>query len=76
MNGWFTSQETIEVPEVQPLHDVKTQWDSVYKMIRHFRELRPVSNSQTFTYEHLRHNQIGYPQFSRCYQGTIKTSDV
>jgi hypothetical protein len=65
-NGWITSHENIKVPKVQLLHDVKTWWDSVHKMIRRFRELRPVSNSQTFTYEHLRHSQIGYPRFRLC----------
>ena len=66
---WFksprNSKEIINLPEKQLLHDVKTRWDSVFKMIRRFRELRPVSNSQTFTYEHPRHNQIGYRTFPR-----------
>jgi hypothetical protein len=66
---WFKSpqdsKETIRVPEKQLLHDVKTRWDSVFKMIGRFRELRPVSNSQTFTYEHPCHNQIGCRPFPR-----------
>jgi hypothetical protein len=47
-NGWFTSKETIKVPEVQLLHGVKTWWDSVYKMIHRFRELRPIRNSNFY----------------------------
>jgi hypothetical protein len=46
--GWFKSpedpNETIKVPEVQLIHDVRTRWDSIYKMIHRFCELRPVSN--------------------------------
>jgi hypothetical protein len=45
--GWFKSPEdpteTIKVPEVQLIHDVRTRWDSVFGMIHRFRELRPVS---------------------------------
>jgi hypothetical protein len=31
---------------LQPLRDVKTQWDSVYKMLERLRELRPVCLSR------------------------------
>jgi hypothetical protein len=64
---WFRSPQDsnkiIQVPKKQLLHDVKTRWDSVFKMIGHFRELQPISNSQTFTCEHHHHNQIGYRPF-------------
>lgn len=45
---WFTSKDsdgkrvTTEVPELQPLRDVKTRWDSVYTMLHRLRQLRPV----------------------------------
>ena len=46
--GWFklpeNANETIKVLEVQLIHDVRTRWDSVFRMIHHFRELWPVSN--------------------------------
>ena len=62
--GWFKSPQDsktiIQVPEKQLLHDVKTRWDSVFNMISHFHKLWPVSHSQTSTYEHPHHNQIGY----------------
>jgi hypothetical protein len=58
-------EETIEVPKLQLLHNVKTRWDSVFKMISRFSDLRPVSNSQAFTYDHPHHNQIGYRPFPR-----------
>jgi hypothetical protein len=34
----------VQVPELQPLRDVKTRWDSVYLMLRRLRQLRPVSH--------------------------------
>jgi len=47
--GWFKSavdpNETIQIPEVQLLHDVRTRWDSVFRMIQRCRVLRPVSSS-------------------------------
>ncbi|KAN0135285.1 hypothetical protein V8E53_006850, partial [Lactarius tabidus] len=45
--NWFTAKDCdgkhapIQVPELQPLRDVKTRWDSVYMMLQHLRELRP-----------------------------------
>lgn len=36
---------TPAVPDVQLLRDVKTRWDSVYKMLSRLRQLRPVSLS-------------------------------
>jgi len=43
--GWF------DLPELQLLHDVKTHWDSMFLMIRHFCTLQPVSNLELlFTY--------------------------
>jgi len=46
--GWFRSQEdtneTIQIPDVQLLHDVRTRWDSVFRMIQRCCILRPVSN--------------------------------
>ena len=47
---WFTMKENdgkrvvVQVPELQPLRDVKTRWDSVYLMLRRLRQLRPVSH--------------------------------
>ena len=38
------------VPEKQLLRDVKTRWDSVYKMLEHLRELRPVSSSWALSF--------------------------
>lgn len=49
---WFTGIDdngervTIQIPELQPLRDVKTRWDSVYMMLERLRVLRPVSSSQ------------------------------
>jgi hypothetical protein len=69
-DGWFSSpqepKKTIKMPDLQLLQDVKNRWDSVFKMIGRFCELLPVSNSQTFTHEHPRLNQIGYRLFPRC----------
>ncbi len=44
-SGWFMScdNEVIELPDLELLHDVKTQWDSVYYMIERLLVLRPVS---------------------------------
>jgi len=44
-SGWFRSHnnEVIKLPDLELLHDVKTRWDSVYHMIKHLLELRPVS---------------------------------
>jgi hypothetical protein len=50
--NWFTRKDengkrvTVQVPELQPLRDVKTRWDSVYTMLERLRALRPVSSSQ------------------------------
>jgi hypothetical protein len=45
---WFTTKDgrkcvIVQVPELQPLRDVKTRWDSVYMMLERLRQLRPVS---------------------------------
>jgi len=37
--GWFGDAK---VPELQLLRDVKTQWSSVYAMLKRFRMLQPV----------------------------------
>jgi hypothetical protein len=43
--SWFTAKDDngrrtlIQVPELQLLRDVKTQWDSVYMMLQRLREL-------------------------------------
>jgi hypothetical protein len=46
--GWFKSSEdpnvTIQIPELELLHDVRTRWDSIFSMIHRFRVLRLVSN--------------------------------
>ncbi|KAN0139594.1 hypothetical protein V8E53_002623, partial [Lactarius tabidus] len=50
-HNWFTAKDCdgkrapVQVPELQPLRDVKIQWDSVYMMLQHLRELRPVRSS-------------------------------
>lgn len=50
--GWFTAKDDkgrrtpVQVPELQPLRDVKTRWDSVYMMLQRLRELRPVRLSR------------------------------
>ena len=46
--NWFTAKDSdgkcapVQVPELQPLRDVKMRWDSVYMMLQRLRELRPV----------------------------------
>src|SRR5258708_27339867 len=44
-SGWFRyhNNEVIKLPDLELLHNVKTQWDSVYRMIEHLLELQPVS---------------------------------
>src|SRR5712691_11571183 len=44
-SGWFKSDdnEVLELPNLELLHDVKTRWDSVYRMIERLLLLRPVS---------------------------------
>ena len=44
-SGWFRSHDNkvIELPNLELLRDVKTQWDSVYRMIERLLVLRPVS---------------------------------
>jgi hypothetical protein len=44
-SGWFRGINSfaIVVPNLEPLCDVKTQWDSTYAMIEHLVVLRPVS---------------------------------
>lgn len=43
--GWFKEQgEVIQLDFLQLLHDVRTRWDSVYKMIHRLRTMRPVSS--------------------------------
>jgi len=39
-------RELANVPAKEFLRDVKTRWDSVYKMLQRLRILRPVSSSQ------------------------------
>lgn len=54
-HGWFTAKnsnglrETVKVPVLQPLRDVKTRWDSVFMMLHRLHELRPVSSIQQLT---------------------------
>jgi hypothetical protein len=54
---WFTTKNndgkriTVQVPELQPLRDVKTRWDSVYMMLQRLRQLRPVSRLADWTVE-------------------------
>jgi len=50
-HGWFDTKDKDgkriagDVPELQLLRDVKTQWDSVYMMLMCLRVLQPVSSS-------------------------------
>jgi hypothetical protein len=51
---WFfektqSGKISVKVPELQLLRDVKTRWDSVYKMLERLRHLRPVSLSQALS---------------------------
>jgi hypothetical protein len=51
---WFfektqSGKISVKVPELQLLRDVKTRWDSVYKMLERLRHLRPVSSSQALS---------------------------
>jgi len=39
---WFKG-ETIQIPNLELLHDIWTRWDSLYKIISRFRDLRQVS---------------------------------
>ena len=47
--NWFSKIDSdgvrigIQVPELQPLRDVKTRWDSVFMMLERLRQLQPVS---------------------------------
>ena len=44
--GWFKSTEdpaiTIQVKQLQLVHDMKVRWDSLYFMINQFHKLHPV----------------------------------
>ena len=44
--NWFrdpdNASKDYKVPHLQLLRDIKTRWDSVYYMIRRFRQCRPV----------------------------------
>jgi hypothetical protein len=53
---WFTTKDghkcvIVQVPELQPLRDVKTRWDSVYMMLERLRQLQPVSCLAVWTDE-------------------------
>ena len=39
--------QTVKVPVVEPVRDMKTRWDSAYLMVLHLRLLQPVSVSPT-----------------------------
>jgi hypothetical protein len=39
--------EKVQVPEVEPIRDVRTRWDSAYLMVLRLRLLQPVSVSPT-----------------------------
>lgn len=65
--GWFGEPGdppvNIKLPAVQLLHDVVTRWDTVFYMVRHLCEMRPVcsylfisSNGQLYS-----HNSINRP---------------
>jgi hypothetical protein len=49
---WFSEKTQsgecllVQVPKLELLRDVKTRWESVYKMLQCLRQLRPVSLSQ------------------------------
>jgi len=75
--NWFTAKDSdgkrapVQVPELQPLRDVKTRWDSVYMMLQRLRELRPVRSfrsleSGQYTNRPPRiNNNTGYRSVSR-----------
>jgi hypothetical protein len=49
--GWFkVDGETVQVPVLQLLLDVRTRWDSVFTMIKRFIELQPVRLIMVFEY--------------------------
>jgi hypothetical protein len=51
INGKCVQGETTQVLNRQLLRDVKTRWDSVFLMLEHLRELRPVSCVANMTAE-------------------------
>jgi hypothetical protein len=51
-SGWFrdANSSTIKVPDVEPLRDVKTRWDSTFMMIERLLVLQPVSAVSHFNH--------------------------
>ena len=52
-NDWFrgANSSVIQVPDLEPLLDVKTRWDSTYAMIERLVVLRPVSIFKCFNHD-------------------------
>jgi len=48
-NGNTCKLFNVIVPDLEPLRDVKTRWDSTYAMIQRLLKLRPVSNTSIST---------------------------
>lgn len=53
-SGWFRGVDSsvVVVPNLEPLRDVKTRWDSTYAMIERLVRLRPVSIPAVSRFNH------------------------
>lgn len=58
--GWFrigNPPTVIQLRPLQLLHDVKIWWDTVYFMIKHLRDLHPISfNCSDLNFTHITHS--------------------
>jgi hypothetical protein len=44
-NLFYIKGRAVQIPQNELLLDVKTRWDSTYKMLRRFLDMRPVSSA-------------------------------